>query len=56
MNIYGMRSNDKLKTLQTIKENTGLNKFFSFTGFDTTSVQDEVSAQKCLYSFCSRFK
>lgn len=43
MNIYGMRSNHKLKTFQLIKENTGSNKLFSHTGYDATNLQDEVS-------------
>lgn len=40
-----MRSNDKLKTFELIREQTGSNKFFTYSGLDTNEM-DEVIRSK----------
>lgn len=50
MNIYGMKSNDKLMTFDLIKQQTGANKFFSFTGLEASN-QDEVGKNFILEIF-----
>lgn len=45
-----MKSNDKLMTFDLIKQQTGANKFFSFTGLEASN-QDEVGKILSLISF-----